>query len=130
MAVKSNTVRAKPPSSASLTRKKFAFRLPLDLAAQFEALCELNPETRRARVMADLLRLGLAQVTQDQASFVPPQVAQRPDHPRAVYLPTGPFAEFHGLVHKHHLALERELRMEEEGSAPQALDEFGLGDTA
>jgi len=108
-----------------LARKTYSFQLPLQLAARFEALCELYPERPPAELLADLLGLGLAQLEQHWpravASGLP--AGRRP----AVYLLTGPFDEFRGLVLKHHTAMERERA----GDAPeplQPLDAYQLGD--
>ncbi len=56
-------------------------------------------------------------------------VGFHPDTKQPIYLLTGPFAEFHGLIHRHHLALEHELAKDD----PEALfpvDEYALGDSA
>lgn len=117
-----------PATGASLARKRYALRLPLALASRLEALREMHPDTSRAQLITDLLGLGLAQVERRASSHpvtCPPSF--HPDIRQPIYLLTGPFSEFHGLTHKHHLAMEREL----DGDDPQALhtpDDYELGD--
>jgi hypothetical protein len=51
-----------------------------------------------------------------------------PDTRQPIYLLTEPFAEFRGLAHKHHHALEHDLVKDDPDSA-FPIDEFNLGDT-
>ena len=41
------------------------------------------------------------------------EVSVTPDPSQPVFLPNDPFAEFHGLVHLHHLAKEHQLAKDE-----------------
>ena len=84
-----------------------SLRLPLPLAARLAAWCELHPERSRGELVAELLEAGLeaAERSLPRAPVAAPGPA---DDRQPVYLPTGAFAEFHGLVQKHHLQLERE----------------------
>jgi hypothetical protein len=50
-----------------------------------------------------------------------------PDTRQPIYLLTEPFAEFRGLSHKHHHALEHDLVKDDPDSA-FPIDEFNLGD--
>ena len=124
-------MKKKTAGAVRLSRKKYTFQLPLDVAAHLEALCEMHADTRRAQVLADVLALGLAQVTQAHAQAqakahavqsahqplgagaVPAVEGSAPDTKQAIYLLTGPFAEFHKLVRVHHLALEHEMAGDE-----------------
>lgn len=115
-------------SGASLARKRYALRLPLAIASRLEALCEMHPHATRAQLITDLLGLGLAQVerrpsTEAVASATP----FHPDMRQPIYLLTGPFSEFRGLTHKHHLAMERELD-ENDPQVLHAADDYELGD--
>lgn len=118
----------KPPQAparrARLARKQYAFRLPLQLASRFEALCEMYPHKRRTELLGDLLGLGLAQLEQNWSRAGPAE--WHPDSRQPVYLVTGPFAEFRGLVRKHHMAIERELAGDE-AEPLYPLDEYQLG---
>ncbi len=88
-------------------QKRYTCQVSLALAAQLEALCEMHPETGPNQLMADLLALGLAQIGRTQSEPPPAELERPPDTQQPIYLLTGPFDAFHGLVHKHHLALER-----------------------
>ena len=137
-------MKKKTAGAVRLSRKKYTFQLPLDVAAHLEALCEMHADTRRAQVLADVLALGLAQVTQahvqDQAKAragqaahqppgagaVPAVEGSAPDTKQAIYLLTGPFTEFHKLVRVHHLALEHEIAGDE--PIPPAVNNYRLVD--
>ena len=54
-----------------------------------------------------------------------PMAPPEPDTREAVYLLTGPFAEFHGLICKHHLAREQTLAPDE---TPPVTDPYALDD--
>lgn len=95
-------------------QKRYACQVPLALAAQLEALFEMHPEVERSRLLADLLALGLGQVEHTRSGTPLAELAvptARPAQPGlhhpAIYLLTGPFDAFRGLVQKHHLALDR-----------------------
>ena len=111
--------------SAGLSLKKYACRLPLALAARMEALCELHPQKTRSQIMADVLSLGLAAVAQDSTHTEP--AGFRTDTRQAVYLLTGPFAEFRGLTQKHHLAMEQ-AQAKDEAPARGPANSYGLVD--
>lgn len=121
-------MRTKTPRTVRLSRKKYTFQLPLDVAARLEALCELHADTRRAQVLADVLALGLTQVAQAHAppASAPAMEVSAPDTSQAIYLLTGPFAEFHKLVRMHHLALEHEMAGDE--PIPPAVNNYRLVD--
>lgn len=116
-----------PGLGARLSRKRYALRLPLELASRLEALCEMFPLKTRAQLMSDLLGLGLAQFEQALPAADPGQPAFQSDIRQPIYLLTGPFSEFHGLARKHHLAMERELAREDP-EATQSADVYGLDD--
>ena len=125
-------MKKKTAGAVRLSRKKYTFQLPLEVAARLEALCEMHADTRRAQVLADVLALGLAQVTQahneSHNEARPGQAAEvsAPDTKQAIYLLTGPFVEFHKLVRMHHLALEHEQSGDE--PIPPAVNNYRLVD--
>jgi hypothetical protein len=98
--------------SMSLKQKKpvrptrhYTLHLAPPVATQVDALCNLYPHKRCEEVLGDLVGLGLTQIerlwphaTAGDAVFVA-------DPGQSVFLPTGPFDEFHGLVRKRHDAL-------------------------
>jgi len=107
-------------------RRVYTLHLPPGLASQLEALHDLHPQTPRAQLLADVLALGLAEIRRSHGGPQPaPMALQSTDERDAVYLLTGPFAAFHGLVCKHHLALEQGLEPQETTpmTDPYALDE-------
>lgn len=107
-----------------LTRKRYAFRLPVALAARIEALCEMHPETSRSQLISDLLALGVAEVERTrghQHSALPGAVTEMTS---PIYLLSGPFVEFHGLTRKHHLAMEHALDRDE---TPSTVLNYSMG---
>lgn len=113
---------------ARLTRKKYTFRLPLELASRLEALCEMHPSQTRAQLIGDLLGLGLAEVERARSGSGGAQQAQPPDLNQPIYLLTGPFSEFHHLTYKHHLALEQAQDKKSAALAPP-VDEYRLDES-
>lgn len=65
------------------------------------------------------------QATEPSSDAGATPVEIQPDTRQPVYLPSGPFAEFHGLIHKHHLATERELA-QDDAAEPKATDPYSL----
>lgn len=116
-----------PEGELRLALKRYGCRLPLRLACRLEALFEMHPDKTRSQLMADLLDLGLAGLERAHAGAQGGDTGSATDTRQAIYLLSGPFAEFHGLLHKHHLALERELANEEAAPSPAA-DVYTLGD--
>jgi predicted DNA-binding protein len=110
-----------------LARKRYSFRLPLELASRLEALFEMHPQKPRAHLLADLLRLGLAEVERVQSAVAAGLAEFHPNKRQPIYLLTGPFAEFHGLTRKHHLAMEHELAKDDAESS-SSIGEYSLGD--
>ncbi len=91
-----------------LARRRYSLRLPVELAARVEALVEMFPRKSRPELLRDLLDLGLVEAQRVWAGAAATP-GYHPDTRQPVYLLTGPFAEFHGLTCKHHLAIEQEL---------------------
>jgi hypothetical protein len=108
--------------------KRYSVELPLDLAARLEALFEMHPGTPRSHLMADLLRLGVAEVQRTHAGEDLAHGFALVDSRQPIYLLSGPFAEFHKLLYKHHLALER-AKNKEDASEPNTNAGYQLGDT-
>lgn len=120
-------LKAEHERSMRLARKRYSCRLPLELASRLEALCEMHPQKTRSQLMGDLLGLGLAEVERAWSGAAAGPAEFHPDTRQPIYLLTGPFAEFHGLIHKHHLAMEHELA-KEDPQASYPVDEYMLGD--
>ncbi len=110
-----------------LARKRYSFRLPIDLASRVEALCEMHPQKTRTQLIGDLLDLGLVEAQRVWSGAATGMAGFHPDTRQPVYLLTGPFAEFRGLTYKHHLTLESELGNDDpQVSYPP--DDYRLGD--
>jgi predicted DNA-binding protein len=127
MQVNKSTNLSGDASGLRLARKRYSFRLPLELASRLEALFEMHPQKSHARLMGDLFSLGLAEVERVQSAVAAGLVEFHPDKKQAIYLLTGPFAEFHGLTRKHHLAMEHELSKDDAESL-NSVGEYSLGD--
>ena len=106
---------------------RYSLRLPLPLAARLAAWCEMHPQRSRSELVAALLEAGLAQAERAWAAAGASVSAAAPDPNAPIYLPAGPFAEFHGLVQKHHLRLEHELD-HDEAVAPSPAVDYLLGE--
>ena len=87
--------------------KRYSLRLPVGVAAPLEALCELHPAKKRSQIIADLLALALERIAHSSPGAAGPQSGFQADVRQHVYLLSGPFAEFRGLVQKHHRSMAR-----------------------
>jgi hypothetical protein len=94
---------------AKIKAKKFSLNVPLEMASRIELLCHIHPHKTRTQIILDLLELGFQQIDHAAAKTDKEPPPFHPDTTQAIYLLNGPFDEFHGLIHKHHLALEREM---------------------
>ncbi len=104
------------PRTAS---KRYSLRLPVGVAAPLEALCELHPAKKRSQIIADLLALALERIEHPVHGTTGPESGFQADVRQHVYLLSGPFAEFRGLVQKHHRSIERQLgNVREEDEMP------------
>lgn len=103
-------------------KRRASLRLPLPLAARLAAWCELHPQRSRSDIVAGLLEAGLTQAERAWAQAGASMAVAPADASAALYLPTGPFAEFHGLVQKHHLRLEHELDHDEAAAPSPTVD--------
>ncbi|RLL49116.1 hypothetical protein D8Y20_13350 [Mariprofundus sp. EBB-1] len=101
------------PDNSRLTPKQFSLRLPVHVAAQLSALCEMYPNKTRTEIIGDLLTAALDQL---QSSF--PTVKGRfvdefYDHESSegvkFFEDKGPTNKFRELSNKHFESLEKEL---------------------
>ena len=108
--------------------KVYSLSLPLALAARLAALGELHPHKSQEALLTDLVALGLEAVERQWPGRPEQSSDFHPDARLPVYLVTGPFAAFHGLTHKHHLAMERVLAQEDpQAKGPQS--DYALDDS-
>lgn len=99
-----------------------ALRLPLPLAARLAAWCQMHPQRSRNQIIAELLDAALSQAEREWSAKDSAVVGVVPDPTQPIYLPMGPFADFRGLVHQHHLRLEHELDRDEPASGSLWVD--------
>lgn len=88
------------------------------------------PPADAARRARKRYTVGLPRARVERATpAVGAGLAGLPPHTRQpIYLLSGPFAEFHGLLRKHHLAMERALS-EDDAPPLQTTEPYDLGDT-
>ena len=115
----------RPRQRAQLQR--ISLRLPIRLAARLAALCEMHKQKSRTEILTDLITLGLSQVEKAVAPRSGLDQATPPSALTPVYLLSGPFAEFHHLVVKHHRRMERELAGDDL-ELPAAPDPYDLNE--
>ena len=96
------------PDNSRLTRKQQSFRLPVQVAAKIDALCDLYPNKTKTEIVADLLSSALDEVIVNLPSQRGEQVGEHPDYGR-VFAVYGPAADFQRYANKHYKELEREL---------------------
>lgn len=113
-------------AQADQVRQVYRLSLPLALAARVAALGELHPHKTPEALLTDLVALGLSEVERQWPGRPDQSPDFNPDTRLPVYLVTGPFAAFHGLTHKHHLALEQAQAKEDPAAGPQS--DYALGD--
>ncbi|CAN5808051.1 hypothetical protein BH11PSE12_BH11PSE12_27490 [soil metagenome] len=128
MTTHKNVPESKTTKNHSTRGKQYAFHLPLQLASKIEALCEIHPHKTRSQLIEDLLNLGLTEIERAAAQASTNQAEIHADTSQPIYLLTGPFSEFHGLVFKHHNAMERALDSDEV-DVPYLPDEYTLDDS-
>jgi hypothetical protein len=108
--------------------KNYSVKLTNALAAKLEAVCEMHPHKKPAQVLADLLTLALTEIERRADQHTEGGTLElQADPSQAVYLLGGPFAEFHGLVRKHHHALSQRVDGDEDTQAPVATRAYQLG---
>lgn len=109
------------PDNSRLTPKQFSFRLPVHIAAQIAALCEIYPQKNRTHIVADLLTSALDNLENDlpealggpvessiQQHYAEEAAISGETYEQHFYL-GGPRARFRNLANKHYLELEKEL---------------------
>jgi hypothetical protein len=95
------------PDNSRLTRKQQSFRLPVQVAAKIEALCELFPNKTKTQIVGDLLATALEELMPG-LSEPGRQLYEDPEH-GPICEEVGPVLEFRRLANKHYKELEREL---------------------
>lgn len=96
------------PDNSRLTAKQQSFRLPTDVAAQLEALCELFPNKTKTEIVGDLLRAAIDELAPNLPKHRGQVVTIHPEGGK-IYAAHGPAADFRQLANKHYKEFEREL---------------------
>ena len=97
------------PDNSRLTAKQTSFRLPVHVAAQINALCELYPSKTRTQIVADLLAAALSEIEYQIPTFAGEFVDNHPDTGEKMFREAGDRAKFRHATNRHYSELEREL---------------------
>ena len=100
------------PDHSRVASKQFTFRLPVGVAAQIGALCELYPNKTRTQILGDLLGAALHEMEQGLPSTDGRFLGTLPETGEDIHEMVGPRREFRDLANKHFRELERELGAE------------------
>lgn len=97
------------PDNTRLTAKQYTIRLPIRVAAQISALCDLYPNKNRTELISDLLASALEVVSEalpytEGEEIIGMDPISGPDHETF-----GPGADFPKLTRKYIKELEAEL---------------------
>ena len=97
------------PDNTQLTAKQYTIRLPIRVAAQISALCDLYPRKNRTELIGDLLASALDAVS-DALPFTEGQtVIGLDDNHEPAHEIYGPRADFPRLTNKYIKELEAEI---------------------
>jgi hypothetical protein len=96
------------PDNSRLTPKQLSFRLPVHVAAQINALCDIYPHRTKTEIVGDLLAAALAELVPSLPSVRGRIVDRHPDF-GIVYELQGAAVEFRSRANKHFKEIEKEL---------------------
>ena len=94
-------------SGRPVVSRTVTLHLTNHLATDILRLSRRHPQRTLDDLIGDIVGLGLLQFERNRR--MPKKARPAPSHivgRQPVYLPLGPFTEFHHLVYRHHLALE------------------------
>lgn len=101
------------PDNSRLTAKQYSFRLPVHVAAQISALCDMFPQKSRTQIVGDLLATALEGFQRSFPEVKGEYVGQDSDRGVRVFKDVGPTVEYQKLVDKYYIELEKELGTED-----------------
>jgi len=104
------------PDHTHLTAKQYTIRLPIPVAAQIAALCDLYPNKNRTELIGDLLASALDAVKEALPYSQSDEVIGLDEKDEPVYRIYGPQQKFYDLTKKYTKELETELA---HGGQPQ-----------
>ncbi len=107
------------PDNTQLTAKQYTIRLPIHVAAQISALCDLYPKKNRTDLIGDLLASALDAVRNALPYTEGSEIIGHEDNGEPVYEIYGPRANFHRLTSKYTEELKRELTPGERSASPR-----------
>ena len=96
------------PDNSRLTAKQWSFRLPVHVAAQINALCDIYPNKTKTDIVSDLLAAALAELVPNLPSQRGAVIGDHPDYGKQYEL-HGPAITFRARANKHFKDIEREL---------------------
>lgn len=97
------------PDNTRLTAKQYTIRLPIHVAAQISALCDLYPKKNRTELIGDLLASALDVVSEALPCTEGQEVLWVDEKNGPVYDTYGPRVDFPRLTDKYIKELEAEL---------------------
>ena len=118
------------PDHTRLTAKQYTIRLPIPVAAQISALCDLYPNKNRTELIGDLLASALDVVKDTLPYSQSDEVIGLDEKDEPVYRIYGPQQKFYELTRKYTNELEAELAQggqsqEEHGSPVKPAPRMG-----
>jgi hypothetical protein len=97
------------PDNTQLTAKQYTIRLPIRVAAQISALCDLYPKKNRTELIGDLLASALDAVSDALPYTQGPRIVAVDDNNEPIHETYGPRVDFPRLTSKYTKELETEL---------------------
>src|SRR5215470_20047002 len=97
-------------AAAPRTVAEYSVRLPIDDAAQLEALSEMFPGRTAEQLITDLLGAALQEIATAMPYIAGQKVISTDEQGDPVYEDVGPTPRFMQLARKHRLKLEAEAR--------------------
>jgi hypothetical protein len=97
-------------AAAPRTVTEFAVRLPVDDAAQLQALTEMFPGRTAEQLITDLLGAALQEIATAMPYVAGQKVISNDEQGDPVYEDIGPTPRFMELARKHRKKLEAEVR--------------------
>lgn len=101
------------PDNSRLTAKQYSFRLPVHVAAQISALCEMFPQKSRTQLVGDLLATALEDFQRSFPEVKGEYVGQDSERGVRVFKDIGPTVKYQKLVDRYYIELEKELGTED-----------------
>lgn len=101
------------PDNTRLTAKQYTIRLPIRVAAQISALCDLYPKKNRTELIGDLLVSAIDVVSEALPYTEGQKIVGVDDNNEPIHEIYGPRVDFPRLTDKYTKELEAELTQEE-----------------